>query len=362
MEPTKILVVDDSALYRQLINNVLRKIPRAAVVGLAKNGVDALEKIEQLDPDLLTLDVQMPDMDGIQVLREIKRRGLRPQSIMISSFTAEGAQVTTDALMEGAFDFILKPSSGDSGANRQQLHDSLEEKIAAFSEGVRHHQRARQGVRGRRGPDEAIEVACAPSSACRAVVIGASTGGPAALKALLPNLPGDLAVPVLVVQHMPAQYTRSLAARMDEICQLEVIEASDGVEAKAGRVIVAAGGRQMKLEDAGERLVVRVSDDPPEHGTRPSLDYLLRSAADVLQGRILSVIMTGMGRDGLAGCQQLKQSGGFVFAQHEDDCVVYGMPKAVVENNLADRVIPLGKIALAIVVHVKRSSRTSSDR
>ena len=359
-DPTKILVVDDSALYRQSIHNVLREVEGALSVGIAKNGVEAIEKIEELDPDLLTLDVQMPDMDGIQVLREIKRRRLRPKAIMVSSLTAEGAKVTTDALMEGAFDFILKPSSNDSVANRQQLRDALEEKISAFREASNQRNRRRHApvVNRAVAAGDVVEAAPAPDTACRAVIIGTSTGGPEALKIVLAKLPAELQVPVFVVQHMPAQYTRSLAKRLNELCELDIVEAVDKTETAAGKVIIAPGGKQMKLQRRGGNLCVRVNDDPPENGLRPSVDYLTRSASNVLDGNVLAVIMTGMGRDGLAGCKKLKQAGGYVFAQCQDDCVVYGMPKAVIEEDLADRILPLGKIAPAIVRHLNRSRRS----
>ena len=358
--PTKILVVDDSALYRQSIYNVLREVADVSIVGTAKNGMEALEKIEQLEPDLLTLDVQMPDMDGIQVLYEMKRRRLRPKAIMVSSLTSEGAKVTTDALMEGAFDFILKPSGSDSNANRRQLRDALEEKISAFREASgRCTKRIPRSVANRSvAAGSVVEAAPAPDAACQAVMIGTSTGGPEALKAVLPKLPAEFPVPVFVVQHMPAQYTRSLAMRLNEICKLDVVEAGDKTEAIAGKVLIAPGGKQMKLQRAGASLLVRVNDDPPENRVRPSVDYLIRSASDVLHGHALAVIMTGMGRDGLEGCKKLKQVGGYVFAQCQDDCAVYGMPKAVIEEDLADRTLPLGKIAPAIVRHLKRSRRS----
>ncbi len=358
--PTRILVVDDSALYRQSIQNVLRDVAGVLIVGTAKNGVEALAKIEQLDPDLLTLDVQMPDMDGIQVLNEIKCRKLRTKAIVVSSHTSDGAQVTTDALMEGAFDFILKPFGSNPTMNRQQLKEALAAKIGAFREAVnRRPSQPRSRLTTRSvAADRLVETTPVPTDACLAVLIGTSTGGPVALKSVLPKLPGELSVPVLVVQHMPAQYTRSLAERLCGLCSLNVVEACDEMEAAAGQVIIASGGKQMKLERDGTKLLVRVTDDPPEHGVRPSVDYLLRSASDVLRGRALAVIMTGMGRDGLAGCRQLKHAGGFVFAQCQDDCVVYGMPKAVIEEDLADRILPLGKIAPAIVRHLNRSRRS----
>jgi two-component system chemotaxis response regulator CheB len=177
------------------------------------------------------------------------------------------------------------------------------------------------------------------------------------LKTVLPRLPVTLPVPVLVVQHMPGQYTRSLASRLNELCELEILEADDLAEAEAGKVFIAPGGKQTRLERIGTTLALRVTDDSPENGVRPSADYLLRSTVDVLNGNALAVIMTGMGRDGLAGCRLLKQAGGYVFAQCQDDCVVYGMPKAVIEEGLADRALPLGKIAPAIARHVRRSRR-----
>jgi len=347
--PTRLLIVDDSALYRQTMNNALRDEPHVTVVGVAANGVDALEKIETLDPDLLTLDVQMPDLDGVGLLREMRRRRLRPKAIMVSSLTAQGAQVTTDALLEGAFDFILKPSGPDSDDNRRQLRQALHDKITAFRES----NGGRRVLQRRSGVDRpAIRAAARPpASGCAAVVIGTSTGGPAALKAVLPRLPGDLAVPVVVVQHMPGQYTHSLARRLDELSAVRVVEAADGDEAAPGVALIAPGGRQMRVAAAGNRLVVQVTDDPPENGCRPSVDYLLRSAVDALADRVLAVIMTGMGRDGLAACAQLKRKGGRVFAQHEYGCTVYGMPKAVIDEGLADRVLPLGRIAPAIARH-----------
>lgn len=357
--PLKILVVDDSALYRQSIHNVLREVAEVTIIGSAKNGVVALEKIDQLDPDLLTLDVRMPDMDGIELLREINRRRVRTKAIMLSSYTSEGAQLTTDALMEGAFDFILKPSTSDSAVNRQQLRDALEEKIKAFRESSLRGATRVSKSPAKRGDKTktVVEQAPVPEAACEAVILGLSTGGPAALRQVLPKLSAGLPVPVFVIQHMPANYTRSLASRLDEMCPLHVVEATDNMEARAGMVIIAAGGKQMKLELNNNTLKARVNDDPPENGIRPSVDYLLRSSSEVLGGKALAVIMTGMGRDGLAGCEQLKRAGGYVFAQSQDDCIVYGMSKVVIEEDLAVRVLPLGKIAPAIVRHVKNSRR-----
>jgi two-component system chemotaxis response regulator CheB len=342
--PTRLLIVDDSALYRQAIRNVLRDVDDVEIVGVAKDGADAMAQIEALSPELLTLDVQMPDMDGIAVLREINRRRLPVSAIMVSSLTSEGAAITTDALLEGAFDFILKPSGPDSTANRTRLRDELDEKIAAF----------RQATDRAPTPAPAPDAGPAVGAGRRAVVVGTSTGGPAALKALLPALSASLPAPVLVVQHMPAEYTRSLAARLDGLSGLEVVEPASGRVVEPGSVLVAPGGRQMGLVRRGGRVVVGVNDDPEEHGCRPAVDYLLRSAVEVFDGEILAVIMTGMGRDGAEGCALVKQRGGTVFAQHERGCLVYGMPKAVIERDLADRVLPLDRLASAINQHVGR--------
>ena len=349
-EDTRLLIVDDSALYRQAISNSLRNEAGVSVVGLAKDGVEALQKIEDLDPDLLTLDVQMPGMDGIGVLREMNKRRLRPKAIMVSSLTSEGAQVTTDALLEGAFDFILKPSGGDATENHRQLHDALVEKINAFREA--------DGRLGRRTQRAAPADTTPPDGiACRAVLVGTSTGGPAALKTVLPTLSGNLGVPVLVVQHMPAQYTKSLADRLNELCSLEVREASSGAEVRPGCVLIAPGGRHMKLAKRAGRVFVRITDDPQEHGCRPSVDYMFRSAVEAFDGNAVGVIMTGMGRDGVAGCTELKRHGGYVIAQHDDGCLVYGMPKAVIEAGVADRVLTLENLGTAIGRFVEGSHR-----
>ncbi len=351
----RILVVDDSALYRQTLTHTLRELPGVEVVGSGKNGLDALARIEQLDPDLLTLDVQMPDMDGITLLREIAARRLRPRAIMVSSLTAEGAQVTTDALLEGAFDFILKPALGNPEANREYLRTQLEAKIRAYrSAGSRSASlRPREPMRS---PDDSRDLP--PVSApCQIVLVGTSTGGPEALKLVLPRFPSDFPIPILVVQHMPAQFTASLASRLDVLSEVRVLEASEGQVLQPGTVSIAPGGFHMSVTGDESQPRIQLSQEPPLHGCRPAVDPLFLTAAAVFGKKTLAVVMTGMGRDGAAGAQAIKQRGGQVFAQHEDGCSVYGMPKAVVDLGLADRVLPLAKLAPAIVRHVKRSRR-----
>ncbi len=238
----------------------------------------------------------------------------------------------------------MRSSIADSCGN------ALVEKITAF--------RAQQEPAGPSDSVDSSDSTPTPRFPCEAVVIGTSTGGPQALKSVLPRLPKTLDVPVLVVQHMPPQYTLSLAKRLDSICEMSVVEAQDEMEATAGGIWLAPGGKQMGLYRRGNSLRIRITDDPPEQGVRPAADYLVRSASQVLGGNALAVVMTGMGRDGTAGCQLLKHAGGYVFAQCKSDCVVYGMSKAVVEAGLADRILTLGKIPPAIVRHVKRSRRS----
>lgn len=349
-DPIRILIVDDSALYRLLLRDVLGSIPGCSVVGHAKNGKEALERIEELDPHLVTLDVEMPDMSGIEVLRAMHTRHYRAKAVMVSRFTDAGAQTTTDALLEGAFDFILKPSGKDPSANKACLQRELAEKLTAFREGFRS------------SPASKLEVAAAalaPSWSCAAVLIGASTGGPEALRLLLPALPADLPVPVVVVQHMPPQFTHSLAERLNGLSGLEVIEAKHGMPLVAGRVFVAPGGRHLKLAGPKGQVTIHLTDDPPENSCRPAVDYTLRSACDSLEGKALAVILTGMGRDGLQGSGELKQLGGRVVAQHADGCTVFGMPKAIIEAGLADRVVKLPHLPGVVCDEVRRGQQNA---
>jgi two-component system chemotaxis response regulator CheB len=343
----RILIVDDSALYRLLLRDVLGSIPGCAVVGNAKNGKEALQRIDELDPHLVTLDVEMPGMSGIDVLRAMNDRRCRTKALMVSRFTDAGAQTTADALPEGALDFLLKPSGKDPSANKASLRRELEEKLAAYREG--------SPTSSSTGAESSVATAVStPSWNCAAVFIGASTGGPEALRLLLPKLPGDFPVPVVVVQHMPPQFTHPLAKRLNDLSALEVVEAEHGMPLVSGKVLVAPGGRHLKLTGHNDQVAIQITDDPPEHNCRPAVDYTLRSACDSLQGRALAVILTGMGRDGLQGSDALKQRGGRVVAQHVDGCTVFGMPKAVIEAGLADRIVRLPHLSAVVCEEVKR--------
>jgi two-component system chemotaxis response regulator CheB len=325
--------------------------------------------IQQRQPDLLTLDVRMPDVDGIEVLRRLRQHRLATGAIMLSSLTADGAQTTTEALLAGAFDFIHKPSGPNAALNRNTLRDELAEKITAF-------RTSRQGADRRRlgrnvlatvndGPNEirseARELKPTQKDSCAAIVIGTSTGGPAALGQLLPALPGDFPVPILIVQHMPPGYTHSLAERLNQRAELEIVEACAGMSVEAGLAYIAPGGRQMKVQRLGSKVQIQLTDDPAENCCRPSIDYLFRSAADVYAERSLALVMTGMGRDGTAGCGLIKERGGAVIAQHPEGCTVFGIPKAVIDAGLADQIVPLEALA-ATLTRAARSGRVLNNR
>ena len=335
----KVVVVDDSALYRQMLLTVLGRIAGVEVVGTAADGDAAVELIARIRPDVVTLDVQMPGRDGIEVLRALKQRGLSPRSIMVSSLTAQGAPTTVAALMEGAFDFVLKPAGSDLHVSRETIQRELTEKLAAVRESMG------APVVAAATPPTARPFR--PSAAARfdAIVIGTSTGGPQALRAVIPLLPADLPVPVFVVQHIPAQFTGSLAERLDGMSRLRVVEAADGMLVSPGMVLVAPGGRHLGVGHRGEQVVCVLDDGPRRRGCRPSVDHLLESAARLYGGRVLAAVLTGMGCDGLDGCRELKRRGGTVLAQSAAGCVVYGMPKAVSDAGLVDEVVPLEQMA-----------------
>ena len=368
MERVRMLVVDDSTLFRKVVRDVVASHPAVEVVGVASDGRQALEKIEQLQPDLITLDMQMPEMDGLEVLRAIKSRKLRAPAIMLSSFTAKGAQETLQALECGAFDFILKPNTSSLEESVALLRESLLPKIDAFR-GVTIPSVKREAVepisetcsvsRDRiapllsssqtptRRPTPLTFSMCFDSS--KVLVIGVSTGGPSALVKLIPQLPADLNVPVAIVQHMPPLFTKSLADDLDRLSPLSVVEAAQGMPLKSGSVYIAPGGKQMKIAGNVIAPTLDVNDDLPVKNCRPSVDYLFRSAAAIFGAGVVACVMTGMGDDGSDGARAIKQSRGRVLAQDKDSCTVYGMPRMVIEQGLADEVVALDQLADALI-------------
>ena len=338
----RVVVVDDSALFRTILRNVLASIADCEMIASVGDGRTAIEKICELRPDMVTLDLEMPDVNGLEVLRELKRRKITSKIVMISRHTGAGAQVTTDALIEGAFDFILKPSGLNPQENKAVLLTALQEKISAIRE-------ASAGSAELDSANSSRSSVVSHAATPEAVVIGCSTGGPDALARVIPELPADLPVPVFIVQHMPPGFTSTLAARLNEASQVDVFEAEDGREVCAGEVMLAKGGSHLQLERrSSSGVIVKLSNDPHEHGCRPAVDFTLRSAVELLEGHLLTVILTGMGRDGTAGCQLVRSAGGRVLAQHHEGCTVYGMPKAVVQAGLANEVVKLSKVAQTI--------------
>lgn len=369
----RVLVVDDTIVYRKAVSDILAEIPGVEVVGIAHNGKIAMSKIATLKPDLLTLDIEMPEMNGLEVLAELQKNHPDVGAIMLSTLTADGSHMTMKALELGAFDFILKPQSATLQEGKNQIKAALLPMLEAFSNsstarsllGTKGVFTRPKTLLGKRAdtllrPQAITGTSTTPKASVRRgkseiVTIGISTGGPNALSQMLPQLPGDLGVPVVIVQHMPPVFTKSLAASLDAKCALTVKEAEDTEPIQPNTVYIAPGGKQMKLVASadGKNRTIKITNDPPENSCKPSADYLFRSVGDYYVGRTTAVIMTGMGSDGTKGLQLLKQKGAFVIAQDEATCVVYGMPKAPTQQGLADIVAPLNKIAAEITKSVR---------
>ncbi len=338
-----VLVVDDSAYMRKVISNLLQSDEDIFVVDTARDGLDAIEKVKQWRPAVVTLDVEMPRLDGLGALERIMRECPTPV-VMLSSLTLEGNETTIKALTMGAVDFVPKPS----GAISLDIHQVREELITKIKVA------ARASISNLHGPltlkmtkPFSAPVSSLPGHAPKKlVIIGCSTGGPNALQQVIPRLPGDLPAAVLVVQHMPPGFTNSLAKRLNETSQLEVCEAKEGDVLQTGKVYVAPGAYHMGLLS---KTVIGLNQDPPVHSVRPAADVTFESAVKYYGSQIVGVILTGMGYDGSKGMASVKKMGGKTVAQDEATCVVYGMPRVVVEMGKADKVLPIQQIADEIV-------------
>lgn len=340
----KVLIVDDSAFMRSAIANMLSGDPEITIVGKAKDGIEAIEMNEKLNPDIITMDVEMPRMDGLTALKHIMEKKPVPV-IMVSSLTVEGAKVTLDALDLGAVDFIPKNLS-ELSVNIIKIKEILIDKIKNI---------ARKGIVKRKIlPKQETKTVEVPHIMPRAtgerrisiVAIGTSTGGPKALQEILPKLPKDFPVPIVIAQHMPPNFTGPFAQRLNELSRIQVKEAQNGEVIQNGVAYIAPGIGHMRLKrQKGIETVVNISTDKEEFIYRPSVDALMISVSELYPGRALGVILTGMGNDGCMGLMALKKTGGRVFAQNEDTCVVYGMPKAVVDAGIADKILPIEEIA-----------------
>lgn len=338
----RVLVVDDSAFMRKILTDLLQSDPSLTVVGTARDGMDGVEKALSLKPDVITLDIEMPKLDGYGALREIMNKRPTPV-VMVSSLTREGAEATVRSLAMGAVDFVAKPS-GSISLNMHVTRDELVAKVKNASTATPRYRRVLGDLPPiRREPKAENRVLPEAGPLPRQVVmIGCSTGGPGALHQVIPKLPADLNAGVLIVQHMPPGFTKSLAQRLDEISAIPVKEAEEGDRVTAGHVLVAPGGRHMLIDESGR---VRLNQDPALHGVRPAADKTFESILPIWGSHLVGVILTGMGYDGAKGMMGVKKAGGRTIAEDASTCVVYGMPKVCVEMGVADHVLPVHDVA-----------------
>jgi two-component system, chemotaxis family, protein-glutamate methylesterase/glutaminase len=351
--PVRVLVVDDSALMRKMIPQMLAADDSIEVVGTAMDGSFCLKKIEELRPNVVTLDLEMPGMNGIDTLKEIMRRNPVPV-IVFSSHSTEGASVTMKALGLGAFDFVTKPK--DASAHMTETGRELIAKVKAAA-ACKLKPRVLSGV-----PAKPAKVSQANTNPTRVVAIGVSTGGPQAMEYVLSGLPGDFPGSIVVVQHMPDGFTEMFAKRLDELSALRVKEAQSGDVLQPGRVLICPGNRHLKVKRLPLGDIAVLSDEPRVNGHRPSVDVLLRSVADEFKAQAVGVLMTGMGDDGAEGLGAIKKAGGMTVAQSEDSCVVYGMPKAAIERGYASRVVSLDAMATTLESICSRNTADGSGR
>jgi two-component system, chemotaxis family, protein-glutamate methylesterase/glutaminase len=351
--PVRVLVVDDSALMRKLIPQILRTDPSIEVVGTAIDGKFGLRKLDELNPQVVTLDLEMPGMSGIEMLKEITR-SRRVPVIVVSSHSTQGAAVTLQALALGAFDFVAKPA--DVSARMPEIAEDLIRKIkaAAQSRGMQIRPLPEMRPQSRNGQAPKL----GPS---RIVSVGVSTGGPHALQVMLPQLPADFPGSIVVVQHMPEGFTDMFARRLDEMCSIRVKEAQSGDLLLAGRALICPGSRHIKVKRLPLGDVVVLNEEPRVNGHRPSADVLFKSLAEEFGPKGIALLMTGMGEDGAMGMGNVKAAGGLTIAQSEESCVVYGMPKAAIEHGFAQRVVSLDLLSTTLQAQCGPEQKPTAD-
>jgi two-component system chemotaxis response regulator CheB len=350
MQRPRVLVVDDSVVVRRLVSKALEAEDEVEVAGVAADGAIALQNIERLQPDVVILDVAMPVMDGLEALAAIRQRWPWLPVIMFSTLTDRGAEVTLDALALGASDYVLKPSSADAVAAMEEIRRQLLPRIAALLPQAR-EARERRALTPQRTPhpSDPVRRAAGPAGRVDLIAIGVSTGGPTALAELTPALPATLPVPIVLVQHMPPMFTKILAERLDQKSALRVCEGADGMHLRPGTLYIAPGDRHMGL---GSRERLHVYDGPHENSCRPSVDPLFRTVAAHYGRAALAIVLTGMGRDGLRGAEEIALGGGHIIVQDEASSVVWGMPGFVDRAGLADAAVPLSLLPGEIVRRV----------
>ncbi len=359
-KPIRVLVVDDAVVIRKIVTDLLKEDPAIEVVGTAANGRIALQKITQVNPDILTLDVEMPELDGLDTLRELRKTYPKLPVIMFSTLTERGAGATLEALALGASDYVTKPANiGKVTEALQRIREQLIPKIKALCGAgptVPTPRPAPLPARSLLSPLSPLVRASAPKGTGfpEVLAIGVSTGGPNALAAIIPLFPADLPVPVVVVQHMPPMFTRLLADRLDQQSKVRVREAAGGEVLEPGVVYIAQGDYHLTVRRQGTRVVTALDQEPPENSCRPAVDVLFRSVAAVYGAGTFGVVLTGMGQDGLRGSEDIRRAGGIVFAQDEDTSVVWGMPGFVAKAGLAERIVPLPSMAAEIIRRLTR--------
>lgn len=358
MRKIRVLVVDDSVVIRRMVTDVLSSDPHIEVIGSAANGRIALAKIPQVNPDLVTLDIEMPEMDGLEALAAIRKIYPLLPVIMFSTLTERGASATLDALSLGANDYVTKPANvGSVAAAMENIRGGLIPKIKAFcSKPAGIKVEAAQAPKPAKPITLPLPVARTGPAQVDVLAIGTSTGGPNALGEVIPMLPADLRVPVVIVQHMPPLFTKLLADRLETKSSLKVREGVEGGTLQPGEAWVAPGDFHMVVANNGTSVQIQLSQAPPENSCRPAVDVLFRSVVEVYGSRTLAVVMTGMGQDGLRGCEYVREAGGQVLIQDQATSIVWGMPGAVAEAGLHDRVLPLDQIGPEIVRRIGTGS------
>lgn len=332
----RVLIIDDSMLVRQIVGDVLRRIPDVEVAGEARNGQVGLELMKQLEPDLMILDIEMPVMDGLTLLSEKKKLGNKTPVMMLSSLTQTGADITMKALEAGAMEFVPKPA-GDTGIRLQDLEFQIEQKVAGLVQSLRDRR-----VRSNQPLGPRLQ---AGKHQFKMGFIGASTGGPQSLQTVFSQIPASFPLPVVVVQHMPPIFTAAFAQRLDRVSGLQVFEAEEGMVMQPGQAYVAPGGKHLDFRRKGEGISLHIDAESPAHNAhRPSVDFSLHKGIELLGGEILAVIMTGMGKDGVEALVRLHDKGGVVLAQDEASSIVFGMNRRAIEAGAVDEVLELEKL------------------
>ena len=353
----RVLVVDDSGFFRRRVKEILEEDPMLTVVGDAANGKEAIEQAAKLKPDVITMDIEMPVMDGIKATKEIMASNPIPV-VMFSSLTTEGAKATLEALEAGALDFLPKRFE-DISQDREEAKKLLCQRVRTIGQ----RKSTLKKILPKAIPSEIKKtvtttptkrpsVNISKSGGIDLVAIGTSTGGPLALQNVLIDLPENFPKPIIMIQHMPATFTPAFAKRLDQLCKITVKEAEDGDQLKPGVALLAPGGKQMLIDGRSGNAVVKVIESEPSLTYKPSVDITFRSANKIFPAKTLAIVLTGMGADGREGARMLKTQGSEVWVQDEDSCVVYGMPAAIVEAGLADKVLDINDFSKAIIKRI----------